>query len=240
MSTVPQSGSGASRLRPKYLLFAFIGLMIAYVLYHNESFLLDSADPVWKHYALIKISLLPHGIAGAIALFLGISQFSTRLRARHVAVHRMLGRIYVCAVAIAAPLGVLTQYLDELNGDPRSFTVLAAVDASLWLLATGVAFWCIRNRRIEQHRQWMTRSFAVALVFLEGRVILGLSGWEDLGVAVAETVIWTCIAFAYPLADLVLLIDERLRARAADRARGAPPRSGGPGQGAAAGAQADD
>jgi hypothetical protein len=34
-------------LRPKYLLFAFIGLMMAYVLRHNESFLLNRADPVF-------------------------------------------------------------------------------------------------------------------------------------------------------------------------------------------------
>jgi uncharacterized membrane protein YozB (DUF420 family) len=239
MSTGLQPGRGASRLRPKYLLFAFIGFMIAYVLYHNESFLFDSADPVWKHYAGIKMSLLPHGIAGAIALFLGISQFSSRLRSRHIMVHRTLGRIYVCAVAIAAPLGILTQYLDELDGDPRSFTIAAAVDAALWLLATGVAFWCIRKRRIEQHRQWMTRSFAIALVFLQVRVIIGLTGWEQLGVAAVETVVWTCVAFAYPLADLTLLIDERLRARAADRARGTPPQAGDT-RGAAAGVQADD
>jgi uncharacterized membrane protein len=195
---------------------------------------------VWKHYAIIKGTLLPHGIAGAIALFLGVSQFSSRLRTRHTRVHRVLGRIYICAVAIAAPLGVLTQYLDELEGGARSFTIAAAVDASLWLLATGVAYWCIRNRRIEQHRQWMTRSFAVALVFLQVRVIAGVTGWEQLGDAAVETIVWTCVALAYPLADLTLLIEERLRARAADRARGTPPRAGDPGQHAAASAQADD
>ena len=59
----------------------------------------------------------------------------------------------------------------------------------------------------------MTRSFAMAIVFLEVRVILGLTGWETLGVAVVETAVWTCVAFAYPLADVVLLIEDRLRAR---------------------------
>ena len=33
------------RLRPKQLLFAFIGLLLAYVLYHNERFVFDAADP---------------------------------------------------------------------------------------------------------------------------------------------------------------------------------------------------
>ena len=32
-------------LRPKYLLFALIGLMYLYVLWNNERFLVDSKDP---------------------------------------------------------------------------------------------------------------------------------------------------------------------------------------------------
>jgi hypothetical protein len=50
----------------------------------------------------------------------------------------------------------------------------------------------------------MTRSFAVALVFLEGRVIGGVTGWENLDIHVTETILWCCLAFSIPLADLVL------------------------------------
>jgi peptidoglycan/LPS O-acetylase OafA/YrhL len=148
---------------------------------------------------------------------------------RYTAVHRTFGRIYVCLVVIAAPLGLVIQYFDERTGDPRWVTVAAGVDAFLWLLATGMAFWCIRYRRIEQHRQWMFRSFAMALLFLEVRVVLGLTGWEALGPDVGGAVIWACVALAYPLADVVLLIDDRLQKsaaeRAAERAAVAPPRA---------------
>jgi hypothetical protein len=37
-------------MRPKYVLFALIGLMMAYVLRHNESFLIHPQDPIWQHY----------------------------------------------------------------------------------------------------------------------------------------------------------------------------------------------
>ena len=200
-------------MRPKYLLFACIALMIAYVAYHNERFLIDATDPSWPHYRTIGRWLLPHGFVGATALLLGITQFSTRVRTRFTRLHRVVGRIYITAVFIVAPLGIYIQHLDELSGDPRSFTIAAAADAALWMLATGMAFWCIRTRRIEQHRQWMTRSLAMALVFLEVRVIAGLTGWEDLGTAVSETIVWTCVALAYPLADVVLLVDDSLRSR---------------------------
>jgi hypothetical protein len=48
----------------------------------------------------------------------------------------------------------------------------------------------------------MTRSYAVALVFFEVRLILGVTGWETLGPAVTETVIWVCLAFSLLIADI--------------------------------------
>jgi hypothetical protein len=73
--------------------------MAAYVLYHNESFLLDSAHPAWKHYDPYKWWLLPHGIAGACALLLAPLQFAEGLRRRYTALHRTTGTIYVIGVS---------------------------------------------------------------------------------------------------------------------------------------------
>jgi len=50
----------------------------------------------------------------------------------------------------------------------------------------------------------MVRSFAVAIVFLEVRVISGSTGWENLGESVTETIVWACVAFSLLLADIVL------------------------------------
>jgi hypothetical protein len=50
----------------------------------------------------------------------------------------------------------------------------------------------------------MTRSFAVALVFLEARVIGGLGGWETLDVHANETIVWAYLAFSILSADLML------------------------------------
>jgi uncharacterized membrane protein len=192
------------RLRPKYLLFAAIGLMLAYVIPHDESFLVHSKDPMWQHYEPFKWWLLPHGIAGACALLLGPMQFSDRLRNRFRKLHRVVGRIYVAGVFAAAPLGFYIQYFQERTGDPRSFSIFAAVDAALWMITTGIALFFILKGKVQEHRQWMTRSFAVALVFLEGRVIGGVTGWENLDIRVTETIGWCCLVFSIPLADLVL------------------------------------
>ena len=74
MSTVPASFRGDPWFRPKYLIFAFVALMVAYVLRHNESFLINPEHPAWQHYQPFKWYLLPHGIAGACALLLGPMQ----------------------------------------------------------------------------------------------------------------------------------------------------------------------
>jgi uncharacterized membrane protein len=189
---------------PKYWLFAGIGVMLAYVIVHDESFLVHPNDPVWQHYEPFKWWLLPHGIAGGCALLLGAMQFSDRLRQRFRQWHRVFGRIYVACVFLAAPLGVYIQYFQESLGVPRSFSIAAAVDATLWMTTTGIAMAFIRKGKVHEHRQWMTRSFAVALVFLEGRVIGGVTGWDNLDVRVTETIVWVCLAFSILAADFVL------------------------------------
>lgn len=131
-------------------------------------------------------------------------QFSDRLRDRFRQLHREAGRIYVAGVFVAAPLGFYIQYFQERMGDPRSFSIAAAVDAALWVITTGIALVFVLKGKVQEHRQWMTRSFAVALVFLEVRVIGGVGGWENLDVHANETIVWACLAFSILSADLVL------------------------------------
>jgi len=200
--------------RAKYLLFGFIGLMVAYVLRHNEYFLFDGKAPVWQHYQPFKWYLLPHGMAGACALILGPMQFSDRLRQRFTKFHRVVGRFYIAGVFVAAPLGFFIQHFEERMGGTRSFSVAAAVDAVLWALTTGIALAFILKGKVQQHRQWMTRSFAVAIVFLEVRVVAGVTGWENLGDSATETIVWVCLAFSLLLADAVLQWQELRRTRA--------------------------
>jgi hypothetical protein len=55
MSTiVVPSTKARSRLRPQRVLWGIFGLMLAYVLYHDESFLVHPKDPYWQHYQPFK------------------------------------------------------------------------------------------------------------------------------------------------------------------------------------------
>ena len=212
--------------RPKYLLFAFIALMYAYVLWHNESFLINSKDPEWPHIALFKWFLLPHGLAAGCALFLGPLQFSDRLRRRFAKVHRVMGRFYVAGVLVGAPLGIYIQHFEEIHmGETHSFTIATVMDAAVWIFCTLMALAFILKGQVQQHRQWMTRSFACALVFLEVRFISGIFNLDYVQGA-SEIIVWSCVAAAVPLADFVLYAQELFRPARGGR-KGAPARNAG-------------
>jgi len=206
--------SPSSRL--KYAVFLLIGLMMAYVLWHFERFLIDPTHPVWQHYEPFKWLLLPHGVAGACALFLAPLQFSNRLRRRFLPLHKIIGSIFVIAVFILGPVGIYIQYMDEGQGAARSFTWETVIQAGLLMTTTAIGLYFALQRRITQHRQWMIRGYAVALSFVEVRVILGLTGLDQpLDWHVIETIVWTCTAMALLVADIANQVYERRSGRAA-------------------------
>src|SRR5215204_163755 len=190
------------KVNAKYVVFSAIAVASTYVLYHNERFLVDSSHPVWQHYESFKWWLLPHGVFGAIVLLFAPLQFSDRLRQRFTKTHRVMGRLYVLGALGLAPLGAYIQYYQERTGAPRSFTVLAVVDAAMLFATTALAFLFAVKRKIALHRQWATRSYAVALVFIGGRFVMGITGWETLGVEIVQAIIWSCLALSMVLADV--------------------------------------
>lgn len=210
------------KLKAKYIVFSLIAVATVYVMFHNERFLIDSEHPAWKHYESFKWVLLPHGVFGAIVLLFAPFQFSDRLRQRFTKAHRVMGRLYVIGALGLAPLGAYIQYYQERMGAPRSFTVLGLVDAALLMSVTIIAFVFAVRRKIALHRQWATRSYAVALVFIGARFVMGVTGWETLGVEIVQAIIWSCLVLAVPLADLSLNWRE-LRSRSAAGVKTALP-----------------
>jgi uncharacterized membrane protein len=216
ISTATVAPQRALSLRPKYLLFGLVCLMFAYVLVlrHNESFLVNTHDPVWKHYQPFKWWLLAHGLAGACGLLIAPMQLSDRLRQHYTKLHRVMGRIYVAAVFVAGPLGIYIKFFGERMGDSRSFTMAAATHGVFWMFTTGIAFAFILKGKVQQHRQWMTRSvFVGPLVFLGVRAMMGVTGWERLGPAAIEAGVWFWIALSILLADVMLQWQELSRYR---------------------------
>ena len=210
--TMTQPLTATQRNHAKWALFGVMALLIAGVMWTDERFLIDSKDEEWAHIAPFQWWLLPHGLAGFTALFIGPFQFSERLRRKYLTVHKTFGYLYIAGCYIGAPLGIYIQRFEEKLGTySHSFTIAIVMDAAIWIFATTMALIMIRTKRMQQHRQWMIRSFACALIFLEVRAIMT---FFQLPESAAEAVVWACVAAAFPLADLVLQIDEIRRTRA--------------------------
>lgn len=200
--TPDRSNASASmwHLRTKRILFGILGLLTLFVIYNNERFIIDHSDPLWTYYLPVRWLLVPHGITGALALCLGASQFSTRLRQRHARVHRILGRCYVTAVALSAPMGIyVTIMRNELP-----LRVAVITQATLWFLTTAVAFYCIRRRNFQQHREWMIRSYAITLIFVTDRVLDAIPGLADLDTDASPNIVWLCNIIAWVVPTFIV------------------------------------
>jgi uncharacterized membrane protein YozB (DUF420 family) len=83
--------------------------------------------------------------------------------------------------------------------------VMAAVIQSTgWVLTTAIALYCIRNGNVQQHRQWMIRSYPFAMVFIFVRTIIAIPVIARLGELGVVSTVWSCIAAACFIPSLVI------------------------------------
>ncbi len=192
MATPATTGSRSRAFQAKYIILLAFAAMIVIVWVTRDRFLLQPDSFLRQRYSPIAPLMFLHGIPGAVALFLGIFQFSNRLRARFLQVHRVMGRVYVGCVAIAAPAAVVV----ATKLPVPTLTMASVIQATGWILTTATALYCVRTGRISQHREWMIRSYPFAAVFVFVRVVIAIPAVARAGVLGLAEVVWSCIAIA--------------------------------------------
>lgn len=121
------------------------------------------ADQVWKAAFYLHVGL------GGLSLLSGWTQFSKRLRATNIALHRKLGTVYVLSVLISGIAGLYVAFF--ATGGPvaqSGFTGLAIA----WLITTTFAYQTIRRKKVDEHRAWMIRSYALTFAAVTLRLWL--------------------------------------------------------------------
>jgi uncharacterized membrane protein len=214
-TAAPGSVTRGSSIQAKHFVWAVFGLMTLFVLLTRDRTLLDAHSFLRQRYAPIPWLMLAHGVPGALALFLGVLQFSSRLRQRYLQLHRVMGRIYVGSVAISGPVAVAVAISLPL---PTLF-MATLIQAVGWLTTTATALYCVRTGRIQQHREWMMRSYPFAAVFVVARVILHIPAIERMGVLGVATVVWSVIATACFLPSFVIAWQALAASRRAAKVR---------------------
>ena len=180
-----------------WIVYFAMGL---FVLLTRERTLLDPNSFLRQRYSGFGLLMFAHAIPGAFALVLGVFQFSSRLRQRYLQVHRYMGRIYVGGAFIAAALGPVVAHFAPLpNG-----MLFSSMHAFGWIASTATALYCVRIGNIQQHREWMMRSYPFAMVFVVARVFNAIPAIQAGGpVAIAGTV-WTVLLISFFLPSFLI------------------------------------
>lgn len=103
-----------------------------------------------------------HFAAGGVILALGCIQLMGGVRRRWPAVHRWIGRVYVAA-AFLAGLGGLTFIATNRTIGRTPMDVGFGLYGVLMLVASVQAYRHARARRLDTHRAWALRLFALAI-----------------------------------------------------------------------------
>jgi len=211
--TMTHPNSATARDYRKWALFAVMGVVTLMVLSIDERFLIDRTDEEWRHIAPFQWWLLAHGLAGFTALAIGPFQFSSSLRRKHVKLHRVLGRIYIGAICVAAPLAI---YIGNNWDDNRASAIEGWAQAGGWMLCAVLALVFAMKRNLVRHRQWVARSYAFTFIFILARAP-HIFSWHWKDEIDFVTYRWFLVFGALIVPDLILQGEELFRRRVAVR-----------------------
>jgi uncharacterized membrane protein len=108
-----------------------------------------------------------HVITSSLVLLAGFTQFSQTIRKKTPRVHRFAGWLYIIAtLGLALPSGFILAL--SANGGV-STQICFVILGILWGISTVLALYAAFQKQLIQHRNWMIRSFALALSALSLR-----------------------------------------------------------------------
>lgn len=179
----------------KWALFAILAIgvglyPILYLIVQARMGFLQSKPDELLESNLWYGAFYQHIFFGGIALLIGWSQFSTRIRTYNLNTHRMLGKVYVIVSLLSGSAALYLAY--HATGGIISSLGFGML-GTFWLITTMKAYLFIRNRQINEHQAWMIRSYALTWAAVMLRIYLPLSQIAQLDFMEAYRVIaWLC------------------------------------------------
>jgi uncharacterized membrane protein len=128
-----------------------------------------SLDAGFARHALLT---LVHILPGALFLVLTPLQFLPRIRAKHLQVHRWMGRVLVVSGLIIGTTALVMSYMMNIGGPNE--TAATTLFGILFLFCLIKAYLHIRRKEVARHREWMIRAYAVGLGVATTRPIVGM------------------------------------------------------------------
>ena len=216
-SPVPVS-TGKSKLSQTLAILAWtaiiaiaVAFVLKYVFHYYLNYNAAAFDPYWPR----RGGLLFHITGGMVALLTGPWQFFTGLTGKRMNVHRYTGRIFLGGVT-AGVIGATYLAFTTTFGWAFGFGLLGL--AAAWASTTAMAYYAIRKRQVDIHKEWMVRAYVVTFAFVTFRVFNDYGPTSHLKPAgdLAITMTWAC--WVVPLFITELILQLRRMRKAATRA----------------------
>lgn len=229
MSTLPQARSWWLSFPGIVLALGIVSGAWAWQIIALPVFELDAASRHPGHFLLTFL----HALGGSLVLALGSLNLYIGATRRWFRFHRQVGFGYLFFGTLTASLAMFVA-LSRLHAgkdasmaiDPASVSNTGwslAMLSLAWLGAAAMAWRAARNRRYENHRDWIIRSYVLAWSFVLCRVADRVPGMEALpAMGGGQAFIW--ISWMLPLGLSELAIQWRGGARLARSAAAAPSR----------------
>ncbi|MDZ4621151.1 DUF2306 domain-containing protein [Bacillus cereus] len=165
--------------RKIWFIFTFLAILVAsYVVV--QYFILDGFQTGLVKAKLMYVSKLSdfwyimlflHITTSILALVIGPFTLSTKFREKNISRHRMVGRIYM--------VGIL---LGGISGLYLSFYAMGGLVAKLgfgllsvfWITSAYQALNRVKNKKIQDHQNWMIRNYSLTFAAVTLRIWLPL------------------------------------------------------------------
>ena len=148
-------------------------------------------EEVYERFWAIRWWVLGHVVTGSVALILGPFQFWKNFRTRNIRIHRILGKTYLVSILIGSICAFVLAGTSALAISWQWATSLGMLGVA-WVVTSSMAYFTIRQKRIDQHKEWMIRSYIVTFAFITFRVLVALGMIAGLGdfPDVAPSALW--------------------------------------------------
>lgn len=156
------------RRRGGDVVLAIVSILSLYYLYRAINFRFITPDQLGPSLFNKQLWYASHLLFALPVVFGAPLQFITSLRQRAPKVHRVVGRFYVGGAVVA---GVLAIYLGAIVGEYEGSRLSLALTGIVWLFFTVAAWRLAVAKNFTAHREFMIRSYTMALVLVWLRVM---------------------------------------------------------------------
>ena len=152
-----------------------------------------------------------HISGGVVAILTGPVQLWLGLGDRGMTWHRRMGIAYMAAVGV----GAIGAYYMAFNTDSGwLFGASLATLATAWTTTTAMAYLAIKKSLVEQHKEWMIRSYVLTFAFVLFRIVQPML--QNVGTITEQLAAagWLCWTIPLLATELVLQGRKIVRVRA--------------------------